>query len=285
MNKEKLPVIAAIPNYNMAESLRSLLPALIKQGYDHIYVLDDASTDYSADVVALFENKATFVKSAHNGGAGAARNMILDIVKDPTVIHFLDADVQLDTENSAAIARALFASNDDRIGFIGGLVKTADGRQSYWNYGERQGAMAMIGSWGQSFLESIGTKHVKVETFIRRHRLLPGLYHRPDPTTTSERTTTFWVSEANFMIRSDVFRELGGFDTAIREHDIQTLAMNTQKKGYVNYFDPSISVTHLGVSVRKYFRPWAIVSAEFYLAKKYGLREWLFANADHNKEN
>lgn len=284
MSTRKLPIVAAIPNYNMAESLRSLLPALLKQGYNHIYILDDASTDYSSDVVALFENKVTFVKSTHNGGAGAARNMILGVVKDPTIIHFLDADIRLDTENSAVIARKLFDGND-HIGFIGGLVKTADGRQSYWNYGERQSAVSMISSWGQSFLESIGLRHPKTETFIRHHHLWPGLSHRPDPTVVPERTATFWISEANFMIRSDVFRKLGGFDTTIREHDIQTLAMSAQENGYINYFDPSICVTHLAVNVRKYFRPGAIISAEFYLAKKYGLRKWLFARADHNKES
>ena len=282
MSTRKLPVVAAIPNYNMAESLRSLLPVMLRQGYDHVYVLDDASTDYSSDVVALFNDKVTFMKSVKNRGAGAARNMILDVVEDPVVVHFLDADIRLDTENSATIARELF-NGDPAIGFIGGLVRMSDGRQSYWNYGERQGAMSMISSWGQSFLESTGAKYQNIEDFIRQHHLWPGLSSRPNPMAMPERTTTFWVSEANFMIRSDVFRKLGGFDTTIREHDIQTLAMNAQKAGYINYFDPSISVTHLGVSVRKYFRPWAIISAELYLAKKYGIKNWLLAGAHHNK--
>jgi GT2 family glycosyltransferase len=282
MSTRKIPVIAAIPNYNMAESLRSLLPALLKQGYDHIYVLDDASTDYSSDVVALFEGKVTFVKSRINGGAGAARNMILDAVKDPVIIHFLDADIQLDTPNSAATAHTLFSGKED-IGFIGGLVRTSDGKQSYWNYGERQGAQTMISSWGQSFLESFGAKHLQFEQFIRHHHLWPGLQSRPNPTIAPERTSTFWVSEANFMIRSDVFRKLGGFDPTIREHDIQTLAMNAQRAGYINFFDPSICVTHLRVNVRKYFRPLAIINTELYLAKKYGIKNWLLAGAHHNK--
>lgn len=282
MSTRKIPVIAAIPNYNMAESLRSLLPALLRQDYDHIYVLDDASTDYSSDVVALFEGKVTFVKSRVNGGAGAARNMILDVVKDPAIIHFLDADVHLDTRSSATVVRTLFARSDT-IGFIGGLVRTSNGKQSYWNYGERQGAQTMISSWGQSFLESIGAQHPQIEQFIRHHHLWPGLGSRPNPAATPERTSTFWVSEANFMIRSDVFRKLGGFDPTIREHDIQTLAMNAQKAGYINYFDPSICITHLGVNVRKYFRPWAIINTELYLAKKYGIKNWLLAGAHHNK--
>jgi N-acetylglucosaminyl-diphospho-decaprenol L-rhamnosyltransferase len=141
----------------------------------------------------------------------------------------------------------------------------------------------MISSWGQSFLESIGEKHPHIEQFIRHHRLWPGLQFRPNPTITPKPTSTFWVSEANFIIRSDTFRALGGFDPTIREHDIQTLAMNAQMSGYINYFDPSICITHLGVIVRKYFRPWAIINAELYLAKKYGIKNWLLAGAHHNK--
>lgn len=282
MSIDKLPAVVAIPNYNMAESLRTLLPVLLRQGYDHIYVLDDASTDYSCDVVALFGNNVTFVKGKKNGGAGVARNMILDIVKDPTIIHFLDADVRLETKHTATIVRHLF-KDDPSIGFIGGLVKTIDGRQSYWNYGERQTASSLFSSWGQSFLESVGLKLPKLEMFIRQHHLWPGLTFRPSPLIKPQRTSTFWVSEGNFMIRSDVFRKLGGFDTTIREHDIQVLAHQAQENGYINYFDPSICVTHLAVNVRKYFRFGAIAKAEFYLAKKYGFRTWLFANEGHNK--
>ena len=48
----ELPVVAAIPNYNMGEHLRRLLPQVLAQHYDAVFVLDDASTDESADVVA-----------------------------------------------------------------------------------------------------------------------------------------------------------------------------------------------------------------------------------------
>lgn len=282
MNRVKLPVIAAIPNYNMANSLQSLLPSLIKQGYDHIYVLDDASTDNSREIVSRFGNSVTFVAGSTNMGAGAARNLILEAIADPAIIHFLDADIRLETQHSPEIVRRLF-DTDESIGFIGGLVKTPNGKQSYWNFGERQTFAAMIGSWGQSFLESFGYKYPKLEIAFRRYHLWPGLTSRPNPTRPPIRRTTFWVSEANFMIRSDTFRKLGGFDEAIREHDIQTLAIHAQEAGLINYFDPSVAVTHLAVNVRKYFRPGAIIKAETYLAKKYGFATWLFSKSKHNQ--
>jgi N-acetylglucosaminyl-diphospho-decaprenol L-rhamnosyltransferase len=63
MPREKLPVIAAVPNYNMAETLRVLLPQLAAHDYDAMYVLDDASTDHSREVVAEFAGDVTFVES------------------------------------------------------------------------------------------------------------------------------------------------------------------------------------------------------------------------------
>lgn len=67
----KTPVVAAIPNYNMGHNLNRLLPEVLAQGYDAVYVLDDASTDDSADVVRQFGSDVKFVRSPRNQGAGA----------------------------------------------------------------------------------------------------------------------------------------------------------------------------------------------------------------------
>ena len=47
MSRNRLPVVAAIPNYNMARGLNTLLPQVTEQDYAAIFVLDDASTDDS----------------------------------------------------------------------------------------------------------------------------------------------------------------------------------------------------------------------------------------------
>ena len=91
------PVVAAIPNYNMAASLRELLPQVLAQSYDRVFVLDDASTDDTVDVVDSFGGDVTLVRSPQNRGAGANRNQIIDHVADGTIIHFIDADMDLAT--------------------------------------------------------------------------------------------------------------------------------------------------------------------------------------------
>jgi len=79
---KELPVIAAIPNYNMGDNLRRLLPQVLAQHYNAVFVLDDASTDHSVDVVSGFGGEVKLVRSPENRGAGANRNQIIDHVHD-----------------------------------------------------------------------------------------------------------------------------------------------------------------------------------------------------------
>jgi len=102
---KELPVVAAIPNYNMGENLRRLLPQVLAQHYDAVFVLDDASTDDSADAVGEFGADVKLARSPQNRGAGANRNQILDHVPDGALIHFIDADMDLETPDTPAVAR------------------------------------------------------------------------------------------------------------------------------------------------------------------------------------
>jgi Glycosyl transferase family 2 len=76
------PVIAAIPNYNIADNLRILRPQVLAQGYDAVFALDDASTDHSVDVLNEFRDEVKLVGSLENRGVGANRNQIIDHVGD-----------------------------------------------------------------------------------------------------------------------------------------------------------------------------------------------------------
>ena len=103
------PVVAAIPNYNMADNLRKLLPQILTQRYDRVFVLDDASSDHSVDVVSGFSDEVKLLRSRENGGAGANRNQIIDHVEDGAIIHFIDADMELKTAETPTVAREVFA--------------------------------------------------------------------------------------------------------------------------------------------------------------------------------
>ena len=129
-----LPVVAAIPNYNMAEYLLRLLPQVLAQGYQRVFVLDDASTDHTVDALREFGDAVTLVRSPRNQGAGRNRNQIIDHVDDETLIHFIDADMDLLTTDTASVIADLYARYAPvGVGVIGGLVRRADGTQEPYN--------------------------------------------------------------------------------------------------------------------------------------------------------
>jgi len=102
-----MPVVAAIPNYNMGRHLRELIPQLLSQRYERIFVLDDASTDDSVDIVGEFGADVRLLRNPENRGAGANRNQIIDRVGDGMLIHFIDADMELKTTHTPAVAREI----------------------------------------------------------------------------------------------------------------------------------------------------------------------------------
>ncbi|HVV25976.1 MAG TPA: glycosyltransferase family 2 protein [Candidatus Saccharimonadales bacterium] len=135
MAPEKLSVVAAIPNYNMADSLNALLSQVLEQEYDDVYVLDDASSDHSQEVAESWGSAVHFIAGRENLGAGGNRNRIIGALGRQALIHFLDADMILETERTPEIAREIMRPD---AAFVGGLVKEHNGLQLIFNYGPRQ---------------------------------------------------------------------------------------------------------------------------------------------------
>ncbi len=273
---EKLPVVAAIPNYNMGQQLVALLPELTSQGYADVFVLDDASTDGSREVVENFNHGSggvQFVTRAENKGAGSTRNLIIRALGYDAIIHFIDADVTLKTEHIPEVVYDVMPNGP--VGFVGGLLLTPEGIQSVWNYGPHQGFRGDVGANIQARIEPLLINNPDKANTIREHfsRLLEDW---PDPLRAPVRRQVFWNVEANLLMRSDVFAKLGGFDEKLREHEIQDLAIRVHNIGLLGYFDPSISVLHKNEqNVREYNRLTAMLKAELYIARKHSFRSWL----------
>lgn len=269
-----MAVVAAVPNYNMGQHLRELIPQLLAQPYERIFVLDDASTDDSVDVVRGFGDDVRLVRSRENRGAGANRNQIIDHVADGTLIHFIDADMELKTTDTPVVAREM-ADRYRRqgVGMIGGLVSRLDGSQEYCNYG------AAFSVWG-NFTSNVP-------------RLVDHWRHKPRLASTVQRVAgpmasgwprlldepiprpAFWLHEGNLLVYSDVFSGVGGYDPALRSHEAQDLAIRLDSKGIGRQFDPSIRVVHHHIDVRgKNRRKWESTATR-YLIRKHGMARFL----------
>jgi N-acetylglucosaminyl-diphospho-decaprenol L-rhamnosyltransferase len=95
-------------------------------------------TDHTVDVVSEFGDEVKLVRSTENCGAAliANRNQIIDHVGDGAIIHFIGADMELETAQTPAVARETVSRYADRgVGLIGGLIKQVDGSQFRYNYG------------------------------------------------------------------------------------------------------------------------------------------------------
>lgn len=247
----KHQVVAAIPNYNMGQAgLANLLPQVLAQNYDQVFVLDDASTDDSAALVKRDFPQVKLLRNEVNRGAGPTRNLIIDQVGSQALIHFLDADVDLLSPDNPTKIRELFERPElSQAAIIGGLVVDRQGQQHLWNYGQRYSRS--LGHYASSST---------VAWLSRFHKWLPeavmgpvydkffsgnvNMWAEPRP------QQVYWVIERNMMVRADVFKQLGGFDKHMREHEIQDLSIRAHNHGYQVYFDPSVSVTYTDIKVR-----------------------------------
>lgn len=269
----ELPVVAVVANYNMAAELKNLLPQLLKQGYKEIFVLDDASTDNSLEVVKRYSDKIKLVAGKMNKGSGGNRNRIIGRLDYDAIIHFLDADIDLETEHCAAVIQELMPTEE--VAFIGGLIKTKEGRQHEWNFGPRNNLHALIGSLLQLRLATLArANRQKAARFRRRYRWFlkdwPDLLSAPVP------GEIFWNAEANLAIRSDTFARFEGFDERLRETDILDLAVRMHRAGLKAYFNPRLAVRHTEGQVRTYNRTLRKARESFQLAWRHGILNWLF---------
>jgi GT2 family glycosyltransferase len=270
----QLPVVAAIPNFNMAESLRRLIPQVLAQRYDGVYVLDDASTDHSVDVVKEYWGDVTMVLSSENRGAGANRNQIIDHVGDQAIIHFVDADMDLKTAETPSVARQVVDHYAERgVGVVGGLVTLVDGRQEYCNYGA---VFSLWGNLSSNLPRAIDRLRAKPRLARALRTATSAASSRwPDVLETPAPAPAYWVHEGNMLVRADLFRSIGGYDSKLRHHEVQDLAIRLRKRGIKTQFDPSIHVVHQHIDVRgKSRNKWAR-EATRYLIRKHGLYRFL----------
>jgi GT2 family glycosyltransferase len=271
---QPMPVVAAVPNYNMGQHLRELIPQLLSQRYERIFVLDDASTDDSVDVVRGFGDGVELLRSPENRGAGANRNQIIDRVGDRTLIHFIDADMELRTADTPTVARQIAERyRRQGIGMIGGLVSRTDGSQEYCNYGA---AFTLWGNFTSNVPRLIDHWRDKPRLAGMVQRVVgpiapgwPSLLDAPTP------RRAYWLHEGNLLVYSDVFKAVGGYDPALRSHEAQDLAIRLDSKGIKRQFDPSIRVIHHHIDVRgKNRRKWES-SATRYLIRKHGMARFI----------
>lgn len=88
--------VCVVTNYNYASFLDQCLRSVISQSkaLDCIIVVDDGSTDSSAEIIDAISSKypAICKVNKENGGQLSCFNAVADLIKDDDIVFFIDAD-------------------------------------------------------------------------------------------------------------------------------------------------------------------------------------------------
>ncbi len=219
-------VSIVILNFNGVKYLQEFLPSVVSTIYDNleIVVADNGSNDDSISFLQSNYPNVTLITNPTNEGFAGGYNWALKKVQADYYV-LLNSDVAVDPNWISPMVELL--EHDKSIGACQPKL-LAQRNPQYFEYAGAAGGW--IDSLGYPF--SRGRIFDILET---DH----GQYDTAEP--------IFWASGAAIMIRSNLFHELGGFDTDFFAHQEEIdLCWRMQIKGYQLYACPTAKVFHVG---------------------------------------
>ena len=93
LGSDSAPLVSVIiPNYNSEKFLKECLESVLAQSYKNIeiIVIDDGSTDRSAEILEEYQSQIRFIRSLHNGAA-VTRNIGIEL-SNGKYLAFMDSD-------------------------------------------------------------------------------------------------------------------------------------------------------------------------------------------------
>lgn len=209
------PVTVVVPNYNGRDLLPGVLRAVAAQtrAPSAVIVVDNASTDGSAELAAEFDG-VEVIRRPDNGGFGAAANTGLARCRTPNLV-VLNSDARPEPDWLQALAE--------------------DGPSG-----------ADIWAWG-SVLVSSATGLVESAGDFVRPTGMSGKYlgGRPLPDVPAEPYEILAPPGAAPMVRAEIVRDLGGwFEPYFLYYEDLDLAMRARLAGYRAHMVPRARVVH-----------------------------------------
>ncbi len=258
-----MKVTVAIPSYNGLTFLQKILPSLRGQGFDQIYVLDDASTDDSLKWLKT-QADVQVIEGKQNVGPTANRNRILPVVKDDIIL-FLDADVQIIGSDIAAKISRHF-SDYSNLAVAGTLVLSEQDAPMWFNWGYDTTPCRDFVTEVLNRKALANWNKPRVMKWVRR--LARGRVGHFEPVQDRE---VDWVVEMFFAVRADVFQKLSGFDEGFqRFHEGPDYCKRVRSAGYSVRFFTDIQVKHLDMHTgSEAERRKAMRLSNLYWAEKY----------------
>ena len=232
---EATEVATVILNWNGADYLRRFLPALQQTDYGahRIVVADNASTDDSVRVVQQEFPEVEILQLSENHGFAEGYNRALQDIESPYVC-LLNSDVRVTPGWLKPLVRIL--DEQPEVAAVQPKI-LAEARPTHFEYAGAAGGF--MDTWGYPFCRGRVLEEVEEDL---------GQYDAP--------TDIFWASGAALLIRTELFRALGGFDADYFAHwEEIDLCWRLRRAGYRIVCEPAATVYHVGGGTLAYQSP------------------------------
>ena len=222
-----------ILNYNGVSFLKKFLPKVIEFSPNaSVYVADNSSADNSVNYLKEYHPTVGLIINKENGGFAKGYNDALKKVESKYFL-LLNSDIEV-TENW--LVPLLDVMKDKTVAGCQPKVLSYSNKNTF----EHAGA-------------SGGYLDINYYPFCRG-RILD--IFEEDKGQYNGKTEIFWATGASLLIRSDVFKEVGGFDEAFFAHMEEIdLCWRIKKKGYKFMVEPSSIIYNVGGGTLAYNSP------------------------------
>jgi len=126
--KESMPIVSIIiPVYNAEKYIAEAIESVLNQTFEswELFIINDGSTDTTADILATFEDERITILTQKNKGVSVARNRGIELAKGE-YITFLDAD---DTLSDVSIEeRVIYLENHKEVDVVNGIISIRDAK-------------------------------------------------------------------------------------------------------------------------------------------------------------
>jgi GT2 family glycosyltransferase len=220
-----MKIAVVVLNWNGILLLEKFLPSLLKYSAEAtIYVADNASTDDSISFVKAFFPAVQIVKNDSNLGFADGYNQALKYI-DAEIYALVNSDIEV-TENWLQPIIKMFESEPDTAIIQPKILDFK--RKEYFEYAGAAGG----------FIDQYGYPYCRGRIFDALEKDI-GQY--------DDHCQIFWASGACFFIRSQVYKDLNGFDGEFFAHQEEIdLCWRAFNKGNKIKYNSESVVYHIG---------------------------------------
>jgi N-acetylglucosaminyl-diphospho-decaprenol L-rhamnosyltransferase len=215
---------AVIVSYNVRDLLLQCIASLRADGIEHIVVVDNASSDGSADAARAAGVEVVALDANLGFGSGANRGVART---DTPYVVVCNPDLEVEPGANKALTEVL--DGDRTVALVAPRIETPDGRL----YPSARTFPDMVDAAGHAFLHFVWRDN----PFSRRYKMLDW-----DHSTAGD---VDWVAGTYFMARRTAWDAVGGFDEDFFMYleDVD-LCWRLRDAGWRTRYEPAARVVH-----------------------------------------